>query len=722
MLRLPVTALGVSLVASVMGCHGLPAVSATERAESVLPLRSVRLYENGVGYFEREGLLAEHGAALGVPASHVDDALKTLLILSSGGAKVSAIEFSSVVSDGAARSLAGLPLEGDTPVDYAHLLASLKGFRVELMGAKGLIVRGRLLDVALVEGKPATAAKDGVATPAQPPDFSLLVVSENGGLVRARASDVERIQPLDKEFSARLQTAADALGGRAAQLNRDLRVLATSNAPVRIGYIAETPVWRSSYRLILPREGKQAALQGWALVHNDTDEPWQNVAVELVNGTPDSFLFPLAAPRYARRSLLTPETELSTVPQLATRTADGLWGDHVEDASGEGGLGLSGEGEGGGGTGEGIGLGSIGTVGHGSGSGSLGGSHTGTSASSNIEIGDLAAVAKAKPKDEGRLFSYRLAEPVSLRAHGSALLPLLQNATAARRLTRFHDGTARATVRFQNDTPYILPTGPLAVFEPDGFAGEAIIDRLLPGSRTFLEYGVDLDVALTESRKDISRTPQHVQWNARQRNLQEDYVEVSERALSVTNHGKTTRSVAYVLSSVVQNAKVEGADELDYDDAASEALDIIDVPGTRSVLRTLRITEAKATSHRLANLKADDVDRLIAAPTLPAADRAVLRAARPHVVAMRAARSHADEIAHHQSELESDLTRNREHLEAAHNGEGNANPIATRIVQLERALDSDKKEFARADAAADDLLQKAAAAFAGLTPNPPSAS
>jgi hypothetical protein len=49
-----------------------------------------------------------------------------------------------------------------------------------------------------------------------------------------------------------------------------------------------------------------------------------------------------------------------------------LWGDHIGDAFGAGGLGLSGVGEGGGGRGEGIGLGSIGTLGHGAGRGTSG--------------------------------------------------------------------------------------------------------------------------------------------------------------------------------------------------------------------------------------------------------------------------------------------------------------------------------------------------------------
>ena len=51
-----------------------------------------------------------------------------------------------------------------------------------------------------------------------------------------------------------------------------------------LGYVAETPVWRTTYRLVLDDTGKSGVLEGWALIHNDTDEDWRGVRVELANG------------------------------------------------------------------------------------------------------------------------------------------------------------------------------------------------------------------------------------------------------------------------------------------------------------------------------------------------------------------------------------------------------------------------------------------------------
>src|SRR5690606_28292152 len=155
------------------------------------------------------------------------------------------------------------------------------------------------------------------------------------------------------------------------------------------------------------------------------DEDWKQVRVELVNGRPDSFLFPLAAPRYAHRELVTPETELSTVPQLLNQTPDRMW-----ESWGAAGLGLSGYGAGGGGRGEGIGLGSIGTIGHGAGAGAIDG------ASSLVSVGNLAAVAGAEGVEQGALFNYAL-PPIDLAGHSSALLPFVSERVAVRRLAFF---------------------------------------------------------------------------------------------------------------------------------------------------------------------------------------------------------------------------------------------------------------------------------------------
>ena len=56
-----------------------------------------------------------------------------------------------------------------------------------------------------------------------------------------------------------------------------------------LGYVAEAPLFRVSYRLVFGESGTDGALQAWALLHNDADEDWREVRVHLVFGRRDEF-------------------------------------------------------------------------------------------------------------------------------------------------------------------------------------------------------------------------------------------------------------------------------------------------------------------------------------------------------------------------------------------------------------------------------------------------
>ena len=68
----------VSLVVGLSALGGCGASVKTVHDVNILPLRSVRLYETGIGYFERAGTLGSWATVLPVPAGHLDDALKSL--------------------------------------------------------------------------------------------------------------------------------------------------------------------------------------------------------------------------------------------------------------------------------------------------------------------------------------------------------------------------------------------------------------------------------------------------------------------------------------------------------------------------------------------------------------------------------------------------------------------------------------------------------------------
>jgi hypothetical protein len=657
-------------------------------AAHVLPLKSLRLYETGVGYFERSGVVGPSaGSTLPVPAGHLDDALKSLVVLDpQGRAQLSGVRFASSTSKGMARARAGLPGDPDAALSYRDLLASLKGAELEARSPKGT-VRGRLIEV-VTEG-PAEAGKP-------PPELSLLLLSSRGEVVRLPAAQLEALRPIDGSVTERLGSALDALSARNAQDTRRIHLSSGGQRPVTIGYIAETPVWRATYRLVLPQQAKakgskadgakadgakaEGALQGWALVHNDTDEDWRAVSLELVNGRPDSFLFPLAAPRYLRRGLVHPEDELSTVPQLFDTTPDAMWAD-------------------------GVGLGSIGTVGHGSGSGSgsgygsghgrLAGVSQAVGTSSLLQVGDLTAAAPAVGSEVGALFVYRSNKPLELGSHSSALVPFLDRPIEIEPVTWVDeaDTPPRSAVRLVNSTGQTLPAGTIAFFDGGGFAGESGLDRLKPGERRFIQYGADLDVEVKATRSALPETPKRLTFE--RDTLEEHFLRETRVAYELENRAALPRTI-YAAQHLDSNATLKGADRVDFDTDASTPVAVFAVPARSKAQKSLVSVEGLSRKTSLERLTAERLAQLAAAPSLQASERAAAGEAAARQRELEQARSAGDADKAEIAELEKDLDRLREHLKALGGEKGagaGANPFVQRILAAEDRLAAARKRL-----------------------------
>lgn len=714
----------LALSTASVGC-GAPEPEAPGRPKkqgTVLPLKTLRLYETGVGYFERSGTVdGRNQSSLPVPAGHLDDALKSLVVLNGGaGGQVAGVAFASSVTRAKARSRAGLPPDPDTAIGFKDLLVSMKGETVTVtMQERSEIVVGRVIEVteeldeaamrarAISGGKKdkeeGSSSSSGAAHDLK--RLTLTVLTDHGEVTILDARDVARIRPSDAAFAARLDAALDALSTRSAQNARALQLLGDAKGQVTFGYIAETPIWRATYRLILSGDAKDAQIQGWALVHNDTDERWQGVKLELVNGEPDSFVFPLAAPRYARRPLVHPESDLSTLPQLHDTTADQLWGDHL-DAHGSG-------------TGSGQGFGS--------GHGRLGGSHvskapqvrmgatTGTQegGSNVLAVGNLAELAAGKGVENGALFVYSVPGAFDLEAHASALVPFVQKAVKTESIAFFSgpNTTARAAVRFVNATGQTLPTGTLAVFGAGGFSGETSLDRLKPGERRFLQIGNDLDTEVVTKKSDRKEEPKRLTFG-RDR-LEEHFLATTVSTWELENRGTTARTV-YVGLSADKNATVTGTDRVDFDEATSKPVVVFDAQPKSKKERTFTVTEGLSRATGIDSLTAKHVKELLAKTTIPAGELAVLAQAEPRIRALEAEHAKVTEADKVSTTVEKDLERLREHLKALGGGEKGAGagggttaaPLVKRVLDAEDRLATARKNK---ETAQQELDQKRAA-------------
>lgn len=297
-----------TLLSSALAFSATGSAQPSSRDEDVLPLTRVRIHETGIAYFERQGKV-EAGASIALPLTggHLDDVLKTLVVLrGEGDVEVSGIEFETALTRAKASATLGLDSPGEAPeLDLVHLLQALRGAGVELV-LESERVQGQVLGV--MRGDPAllktceentdTEIEAGDSKPrtcdrANPGSLTLKTAA--GALRRFAFGEVRSVVPLDPAVKKSMGAALSVLSGGGASRRRSLQLEATKGGTLALGYLSEAPLWRASYRLLLSEVDAAPTLQAWALLHNDSDEDWRDVAVELVNGRPDSYLFDATA-------------------------------------------------------------------------------------------------------------------------------------------------------------------------------------------------------------------------------------------------------------------------------------------------------------------------------------------------------------------------------------------------------------------------------------------
>ncbi|MCC6336237.1 MAG: hypothetical protein IT380_19895 [Myxococcales bacterium] len=656
-------------------------VAAAPASPGPLPLKTLVLYENGVGYFERRGSVpAGKVAEIPLESGQLDDALKSLVVMSEAG--VASVEFAPPLAEAAARALAGLPeAEGDESLE--GLLLSLQGVDVEVSRAGGAAVRGRVLQVSDEAG---LLDKDG-----KPVAEPTLLLFGAAGLAKVPLRLVQTIRPVGEDVA---QAWSRAAGSSALQPERERLVVRGSakGGAVAVGYTTEAPVWRTTYRLVL---GKKARLQGFALVHNDSDEAWNGVAVTLASGRPTSFLFPLAGPRYGRREFVTPEDGLENAPQLATREAR----EHLRGQVGVG-VGMLGSGSGGGGYGSALGsagYGHVGVMGRGAG--------LSTGISSTVLEDGPTPLEPAAVSEAGDLFLYSVKEPVVLGARKSALLPIIDGPTGAERVTLLDAaGEVFSGVRLANTTALTLEGGTLSVFTDGAYAGETQIDRVKPGEVRVLKHGVDLDLQVTRSteRREGDLRKVRLVHSAGQSLLELTRVDRLVHTVSFTSRTDKARTVLVELPE--QGYRVVKGGEEDVRSPGQPRYARLAVAAKAS--EAVEVVEEGAVVERLApeSLSSARVAELLR-KKMPDDGRALLASLKARLEQHEAATARAQAIDAKIRDVESTIARTRDNLAAT--GKGGAaraaEQLGQRLLALEGQLDELKRERASAGAAVDTL-------------------
>ena len=447
------------------------------RATADVPVTKVMLFSSGVGYFEHAGTVRGNSATeLRFKTSQINDILKSLVLDDRDGGHVAAITYPS--QDPIDKTLKSFQVDITGNPSLAQLLNQLRGARVTVQ-AQAASVTGTIMGV---ETRRLTTERGAVDQPV----LDLL----SGATIRAiDMSTISNLSLDDPQLQEELSRALGALVQARDQDRKPVTIdfTGTGARRVRIGYVVETPVWKTSYRLVLNDTSRLARLQGWAIVENQTESDWNDVSLSLVSGRPISFIMDLYRPLYATRPTVTPELFAGLRPQLygaglagrrdtAVLNTVKIFGKRAANAAVNVGMSVAQ-------------LQEVVT--------------TGTGETPPIDVNEAVdAVATGSPL--GALFHYTVPN-VTLARQKSAMLPIIADDVQVERVSIYNSSVLATNplvgVRLTNTSGKHLLQGPVTVLDKGGYAGDARIDDVPPGQERLLSYGIDLEMRVDDSKR-----------------------------------------------------------------------------------------------------------------------------------------------------------------------------------------------------------------------------
>ena len=507
-----------AILATVAGIYPLGSATPAPAADSSAPaaktadgasvaVKQVVLFSSGVGYFEHFGTVQGSGTTeLRFKSAQINDILKSLVLQDLDKGRVTAVTYPS--QDPIAKTLRSFQVDITSNPSMGELLNQLRGAVVKL-SVQGHDMEGTVLGV---EKKQRPAGEGG--KPGQVIDSWYLNLIAGAEIRQVPLDDVREVRLQDPKLQDELHKALAALASARDQDKKPvtIRFAGEGNRRVRIGYVVETPVWKTSYRLILsgnpdrpgagpgdaPRAAphRAATIQGWAIVENQTDNDWNNVELSLVSGRPISFIEDLYRPLYIPRPVVQPELYASLRPQTYEQ---GMDKQAKEAATSFDGKGKASNGEA---------PGAVAQLGRKRAMSALRDEALeAEKAEAAAPLDPTASVASvASAAKVGELFQYTVGD-VTLPRQTSSMIPIVADEITARKLSIYNQSVLPRNplngAKIKNTTGKHLLTGPVTVFDGGGYAGDAQIDNLPPGQERLISYGIDQQI-LVDAAKNTS--------------------------------------------------------------------------------------------------------------------------------------------------------------------------------------------------------------------------
>ncbi|MEZ6084021.1 MAG: hypothetical protein R3E58_08780 [Phycisphaerae bacterium] len=307
--RRPTIATALLLIAA-------PLVRAGTEPQTDVPVERVILFSSGVGFFEHRGKVdGNTKTELRFKTEQINDILKSLVLQDLDGGKIGSVVYPS--QD---------PLSRHCGFSGGH--RPIRRWADCLIGARRDHRFSVERDFAIRHDPGSGKSQNRRRRNHRNVD----VTSSKAGRSARWTLPTSRIELRTRNFRRSWPRPCSSSPNRRDQDKKPVTIEFTGdgNRRVRLGYVVETPIWKTTYRLMMPDAGTKDAkgsLQGWAVVENQTESDWNNVELSLVSGRPISFVQDLYQPLYIHRPVVKPELYASLSPQTyegGTGTGDSV--------------------------------------------------------------------------------------------------------------------------------------------------------------------------------------------------------------------------------------------------------------------------------------------------------------------------------------------------------------------------------------------------------------
>ena len=426
----------------------------------MLPVRKIVLFKHGIGHFEREGIIENDGTIeLQFKAAEMNDVLKSLTTLDLDGGNISSVSYESMKP--ISRQLEEVSIQLPDSGVLTSLIGQIQGTPVSFL-IGGNKKEGKIIGFETFQKQ--TGEKTSF-------EYRLVLLSDGKHLQSYNLLELESLEILDEKVRDDLAYLLNMfLTSKRADL-KTMHIFAkgTGNRRVRVSYVVETPVWKTSYRVLL-QEGQPPWLQGWALIDNTQDEDWTDVSVSLVAGLPISFVHDLYNMRYQRRPVVGVAQETLYGPPVLEESVV------LESQDADAGV---------------LPMPAAAAA-------------PGRARVLRAAVQQKVEVAHEK-RDAGEMYEYVIKNPVTVKRGQSALVPVLAEAIEGGRVVIFNESIREknpmAALEIKNTIGVTLEGGPVTVFEEGGYAGEAMLQTLIPGGHQILPFAVELGCIVTRDHR-----------------------------------------------------------------------------------------------------------------------------------------------------------------------------------------------------------------------------